>query len=196
MKRSKAGFTLIELMIVVAIIGILAAIAIPNFVRFQLRAKASEGKTNLKGIAVAQESYRAEFDVYIPAAAEPLILPGRVKTRWGLVDCSGADMMHGFCITGWSPEGEVFYQYQVVATDIDGNGTADVYTADARSDIDGDVANINLWGLVKGTNSTGVNAVPGGFGCPAAGVWDVVTASNRIFDVVGPCDSVSGRSVF
>ena len=46
----KRGFTLIELMIVVAIIGILAAIAIPNFIKFQAKSKQSEAKTNLKAI--------------------------------------------------------------------------------------------------------------------------------------------------
>jgi len=60
MLKGKKGFTLIELMIVVAIIGILAAIAIPNFLRFQAKSKQSEAKTNLGGIFTAQTSYMAE----------------------------------------------------------------------------------------------------------------------------------------
>ena len=62
--RSKKGFTLIELMIVVAIIGILAAIAIPNFLRFQAKSKQSEAKTNLGGIFTAQISYFGENNYY------------------------------------------------------------------------------------------------------------------------------------
>jgi type IV pilus assembly protein PilA len=49
-RRPQSGFTLIELMIVVAIIGILAAIAIPNFQRFQARARQSEVNVNLKSL--------------------------------------------------------------------------------------------------------------------------------------------------
>ncbi len=58
--RSKKGFTLIELMIVVAIIGILAAIAIPNFMRFQARSRTTEARTNLGAIYTAQVSYFGE----------------------------------------------------------------------------------------------------------------------------------------
>lgn len=62
-KKSK-GFTLIELMIVVAIIGILAAIAIPNFMNYQCKAKQTEAKSNLGSIRTNMEAYRAEHDTY------------------------------------------------------------------------------------------------------------------------------------
>jgi type IV pilus assembly protein PilA len=64
LKYSRKGFTLIELMIVVAIIGILAAIAIPNFLKYQARAKTSEAKANLKGIFTSELAYYSENNQY------------------------------------------------------------------------------------------------------------------------------------
>ncbi len=62
--HNKKGFTLIELMIVVAIIGILAAIAIPNFMKYQAKSKQSEAKTNLSGIYTSEVSYFGEAGRY------------------------------------------------------------------------------------------------------------------------------------
>ena len=62
--NNQKGFTLIELMIVIAIIGILAAIAIPNYLGYSCKAKQSEAKSSLGAIATCQEAYKAEFDTY------------------------------------------------------------------------------------------------------------------------------------
>jgi type IV pilus assembly protein PilA len=62
--RKNDGFTLIELMIVVAIIAILAAIAIPNFMNFVIKTKRSEVKYNLAGIYTAQVSYFGENNTF------------------------------------------------------------------------------------------------------------------------------------
>ncbi len=73
--HGKKGFTLIELMIVVAIIGILAAIAIPNFLRYQAKSKQSEAKTNLGALGTTAEAYRAENDTYVANKAQLAWVP-------------------------------------------------------------------------------------------------------------------------
>ena len=73
MLKGKKGFTLIELMIVVAIIGILAAIAIPNFLKFQAKSKQSEAKTNLGAIFTGEMSYFGESNAYGNFAADQLV---------------------------------------------------------------------------------------------------------------------------
>jgi type IV pilus assembly protein PilA len=65
--KGQQGFTLIELMIVVAIIGILAAIAIPNFLTYQARARQSEAKIGLGGIFTTAVSYFAENNTFVAA---------------------------------------------------------------------------------------------------------------------------------
>ena len=75
--NNQKGFTLIELMIVVAIIGILAAIAIPNYLSYTCKAKQSEAKSSLGAIATCEEAYLAEYDTYKNAAdADALAVVG------------------------------------------------------------------------------------------------------------------------
>jgi type II secretion system protein G len=88
--RSRRAFTLIELLIVVAIIAILAAIALPNFLEAQTRAKVSRAAADLRTVATALETYRIDQNQY-PAEnyPSPLLeatiggpaLPNRVKLK-------------------------------------------------------------------------------------------------------------------
>jgi prepilin-type N-terminal cleavage/methylation domain len=80
LRQKTKGFTLIELMIVVVIIGILAALAIPNFLRYQAKSKQSEAKTNLGAIYVSETAYFGENDTY--AELDSLEWAPEGKTRY------------------------------------------------------------------------------------------------------------------
>lgn len=124
---NRKGFTLVELMIVVAIIGILAAIAIPNFVTMQYKSKRSEVPMNLKGIKTAEIAYESNFDVFVTAAAYPSS-PTKTTQQW-IKGSSG-----GFATMGWAPDGDVRGSYAVATTSTD-------FTATGLSDVDGDGTN-------------------------------------------------------
>jgi prepilin-type N-terminal cleavage/methylation domain-containing protein len=122
------GFTMIELMITVAIIGILAAIAIPAFQNYQNRSRRSEAYANLGAIAKLEKGYFSEYNSYIATGftvpGPPL---GSFKRAWSPL----AEMQ--FDPVGFRPEGAVFYDYEVAICP-----GGDCFTATSVGDADND----------------------------------------------------------
>jgi type IV pilus assembly protein PilA len=130
--KGQKGFTLIELMIVVAIIGILAAIAIPNFLTYQLKSRQSEAKTNLQAIKTSEVAFQAERGCYIGITAEGVATPAAgTKTApftWG-IGLPATVPAVGWCVAGgtfagvstdigFKATGNVMYLYGVNATTV------------------------------------------------------------------------------
>lgn len=128
--RSSKGFTLIELMIVVAIIGILAAIAIPNFLQYQMKSRQSEAKTNLQAIKTSEVTFQGEQGCYLAINPEGVTLPaGGTKTNavtWGAGAVAtpapvnwciaGGVTVGQFNDIGFRATGNVNYHYAVNST--------------------------------------------------------------------------------
>ena len=141
MKRS--GFSLIELMVVVAIMAFLAMIAVPNFNRFLAKAKRAEAYMNLSAIYAAEKAYWAEHGKYSDALSgeggigwQPA---GNTYYSYGFAGAEGRNNFVGKLGTSSSHlqlgragnEGFV----AVAAGDIDNDGTPDILTVDENNNI-------------------------------------------------------------
>jgi prepilin-type N-terminal cleavage/methylation domain-containing protein len=79
-RAANAGFTLLELLVVIAVLGILAAIAIQNLATHRARAIDASMRSDLRNAALAMESYYGEFLAY-PTTSNALLLIGYRKTN-------------------------------------------------------------------------------------------------------------------
>jgi type IV pilus assembly protein PilA len=181
--RRGEGFTLIELMIVVAIIGILAAIAIPNFMRFQLRSKTSEAKLNIASIRTAEDAYFAEYGLYVSAAQTPGVFPGTLKNSWAGAGVAQFDQM------GWRPEGDVFFVYAV-------NGAVpSAFAIAAIGDLDG-TGQPSQYAYFREMPGFGLGPGPPIGTCNQTGVYNAASGAPDLLNVVGPCSALDGQSQF
>ena len=133
--KKMAGFTLVELMIVVATIGLLSVIAIPNFLKMQCKSKQAEAKMNLAGIYMAEIAYFSEQSTY-----------------------AGGD--NAFNTMGWEPESVYTTRYAYLIADdiytplkpppsfptVSCDVTQTSFTALAAGNIDNDLY-IDVWSV-------------------------------------------------
>jgi type IV pilus assembly protein PilA len=145
----RQGYTLLELMIVVAILGILAAVAIPSYMSYLQRSRTAEAVTFLAEIRQRQEAYRAEFGQYCSVSAAPGSTidsgawnPSTLPTGGDKIGWTGGG---NWSQLGANPDGPVRFQYRTTAgppgttPGVPGfTGTDFWFVAQAQADLDGD----------------------------------------------------------
>jgi type IV pilus assembly protein PilA len=169
-RRAVAGFTLIELMIVVVIIGILAAVAIPVFLKYIRRSRTTEATSNIRLLWTASTAYyQAE---HADATGQPLPHQFPVSNGWSPTEICG-QQPGGKCnptvaAPAWrtptwtalrfTVDDPFAFQYQYTSGGADSTAT---FSIEARADLDAD----NTFSLYRRTGSiTAENNVTGGAG--------------------------------
>jgi type IV pilus assembly protein PilA len=139
-KRNRSsGFSIIELMFVVAIVGLLATIALPQFQAYRHRARAAEVGSIMAGISVSQETFALSHDAYADiTTANPAGALSPYKRPWDFVACdpgcsrTNVAACTSFDCIGFVPDGWLFYQYVSPA-----NPSPPEFAIGAVGDVDG-----------------------------------------------------------
>lgn len=184
--RRVQGFTLIEMMVAVAIIGVLATTAIALFQNYQLRSRMSEAKANLASIRDTQSAYFAEASTYVSSATCPALFgaPTNSPQNWRKVRgtiCGPSVTPPNLDTLGWQPEGAPWFDY---GANEGNDGDGERFTAAAYGDVDGD-GNISV--VLYVSPDTAGNGEPCEF-CSSLSLptlpWDPVTCQDVTNQVI------------
>lgn len=137
--KKQTGFTLVELMIVVAILGIVSALAIPNFLRYQAQSRQSEARTNLSAIYVSEMAYYGEQSVYGNFSQIGYSLAGAIN-RYAYRVGPGATVNVDLLLpgVGIDPGQNLIVPAGITSAPVQG------FTATATANLDGDLV-IDMW---------------------------------------------------
>jgi prepilin-type N-terminal cleavage/methylation domain-containing protein len=176
--RKHLGFTLVELMIVVVIVAILAAVAMPIYSKYVRKSRTSEAVSNLGTIAMFEETYFSEADSYVTLGANPTSVPN--PTAAG----GGGRLQFSDAIAGWSLLGRVmpngtrlYFQYQAFAGQRNTAGTGD--NTGGTGNLQGYTTAMTLGNPPGSTCAKGMpNPTASGVGIPSTGSsnWYFITA--------------------
>ncbi len=140
-KSMPPGFTLVEMMTVIAFLGILMAIAIPTYLNFQKKAKEAEARANLGAIRSCFISYFAEANNFNVGSVGTVVFNNTDNqgTPFGasssaIGDNKRWDGSTAFSVVGFNAEGGVFFNYSLTTNNLSGESAS--FTVQASADLD------------------------------------------------------------
>ncbi len=153
LRNNQSGFTLVELMVVVAIIGILASIAIPQYSKFTAKSRQSEAKIGLSGIYTALRTFQSEHGQFTACLVDAGFGVEGAKRYYSLgfagtvFNYSGGSLGNTACAAGKAEKDKTWFEGKGVPTVAKletGTTTNSAFTAEANGSVNG-TTTVDKW---------------------------------------------------